>query len=134
MRGVFGSLPSGAPSAPSPAACPNASARPPPFTLHCTLHPALQVGAFVVWYMYDSFLGIDLSRDGHSTVTWDQLRNWQKCSEWEGFTAKPYTVAGGWVHKGVAGGGGMGLCLRGGGEVGKPACASPAPFPTARPA
>merc|ERR1711959_267398 len=34
------------------------------------------VGVFGVWYTSHSFLGIDLSGDGHSTVTWSQLTNW----------------------------------------------------------
>ncbi|PNW83467.1 hypothetical protein CHLRE_05g242350v5 [Chlamydomonas reinhardtii] len=55
------------------------------------------VGAFVSWYMYDRFMGIDLSRDGHSTVTWEQLTNWQSCREWGNFTAKPYLLQGGGV-------------------------------------
>jgi hypothetical protein len=38
-----------------------------PFCLH------IQVGAFVTWYMFDNFMGIDLSKDGHSTVTWNQV-------------------------------------------------------------
>lgn len=38
---------------------------------------AAQVGAFVSWYMFDSFMGIDLSKDGHTTVTWHQLTHWQ---------------------------------------------------------
>ncbi|MEW5317507.1 MAG: hypothetical protein WDW38_008796 [Sanguina aurantia] len=52
------------------------------------------VGAFVIWYMHDSFLGIDLSQDGHSTVTWDQLTHWQSCPQWEGFTATAFTAGG----------------------------------------
>ncbi|KAG2495960.1 hypothetical protein HYH03_005890 [Edaphochlamys debaryana] len=55
------------------------------------------VGAFVSWYMFDSFAGIDLSADGHTTVTWQQLTNWQQCREWGNFTAGPYTLAGGGV-------------------------------------
>lgn len=43
------------------------------------------VGAFASWYMYTSFMGIDLSQDGHSTVTWHQLSHWNQCSEWKGF-------------------------------------------------
>lgn len=46
--------------------------------------------------MYDRFMGIDLSRDGHSTVTWEQLTNWQSCREWGNFTAKPYLLQGAW--------------------------------------
>ena len=47
------------------------------------------VGAFCVWYMYDSFLGLDLSADGHSTVTWHQLRNWEQCRTWPDFKVGP---------------------------------------------
>jgi Ca2+-transporting ATPase len=53
------------------------------------------IGAFCSWYMYDSFMGIDLSADGHSTVTWAQLTHWQECPTWDGFSASPYTVQGG---------------------------------------
>ena len=47
------------------------------------------VGAFVAWYMYTNFLGIDLSQDGHSTVTWYQLTHWNQCSHWKGFQVRP---------------------------------------------
>lgn len=43
------------------------------------------VAAFAFWYMYDNVLGIDLSKDGHSTVTWQQLTNYGQCSQWEKF-------------------------------------------------
>lgn len=43
------------------------------------------VAAFAFWYMYDNVLGIDLSQDGHSTVTWQQLTNYGQCSQWEKF-------------------------------------------------
>jgi hypothetical protein len=43
------------------------------------------VGVFCAWYMFDSFLGIDLSGDGHTTVTWHQLRNWESCHTWSDF-------------------------------------------------
>ena len=46
------------------------------------------VGAFCVWYMFDSFLGLDLSADGHSTVTWYQLRNWEQCRAWPDFKVR----------------------------------------------
>lgn len=46
------------------------------------------VGAFASWYMYTSFLGIDLSQDGHSTVTWNQLTHWNQCEDWAGFQVK----------------------------------------------
>ena len=45
------------------------------------------VGAFCVWYMYDNVLGLDLSADGHSTVTFSQLRNWEQCRSWPDFKA-----------------------------------------------
>ena len=49
------------------------------------------VGAFCVWYMYDNFLGLDLSADGHSTVTFSQLRNWEQCRSWPDFKASILT-------------------------------------------
>jgi len=52
------------------------------------------VGAFAIWYTHTSFLGLDLSGDGHSTVTFHQLRHWTECSEWEGFTASPWSAFG----------------------------------------
>ncbi|KAK9049511.1 hypothetical protein SSX86_031520 [Deinandra increscens subsp. villosa] len=48
------------------------------------------VGVFVIWFTHDSFLGIDLSRDGHSLVTFSQLRNWDQCKSWENFTVSPF--------------------------------------------
>ncbi|KAK8288148.1 hypothetical protein V6Z12_D07G106800 [Gossypium hirsutum] len=36
------------------------------------------VGVFIIWYTHHSFLGIDLSGDGHSLVTYSQLANWGK--------------------------------------------------------
>uniref|UniRef100_A0A383VU19 P-type Ca(2+) transporter n=2 Tax=Tetradesmus obliquus TaxID=3088 RepID=A0A383VU19_TETOB len=53
---------------------------------------AATVGAFVVWYMCDSFLGIDLSQDGHTPVSWYQLSHWEECPKWQGFTASSYTA------------------------------------------
>ena len=41
------------------------------------------VGIFVVWYTRTSFLGIDLSQDGHTPITLHQLMNWQSCSAWD---------------------------------------------------
>jgi len=40
------------------------------------------VGAFVSWYLFEDFFGIHLAGDGHSTVTWQQLRHWRTCREW----------------------------------------------------
>ncbi|CAH9135415.1 unnamed protein product [Cuscuta epithymum] len=50
------------------------------------------VGVFIVWYTHNSFLGIDLSGDGHSLVTYSQLSNWGRCSSWKNFTASPFTA------------------------------------------
>lgn len=52
------------------------------------------VGAFCSWYMFDSFMGIDLSADGHTTVTWHQLTHWEECPSWKGFKAGPFTAGG----------------------------------------
>ena len=43
------------------------------------------VGIFVAWYMYPSVLGLDLSHDGHTPVTYSQLSNWEECPTWAGF-------------------------------------------------
>ncbi|RVW39745.1 Calcium-transporting ATPase 4, endoplasmic reticulum-type [Vitis vinifera] len=39
-----------------------------------------------------SFLGIDLSGDGHTLVTYTQLADWGQCSSWENFTISPFTA------------------------------------------
>ncbi|MED6110075.1 Calcium-transporting ATPase 1, endoplasmic reticulum-type [Stylosanthes scabra] len=51
------------------------------------------VGIFIIWYTHGSFLGIDLSTDGHTLVTYNQLANWGQCSTWQNFTASPF-IAG----------------------------------------
>lgn len=43
------------------------------------------VGAFATWFTSTSFLGIDLSQDGHTPVSFAQLRDWEACHTWEGF-------------------------------------------------
>ncbi|KAL4587624.1 hypothetical protein LXL04_000496 [Taraxacum kok-saghyz] len=48
------------------------------------------VGVFVIWFTRDSFLGIDLTQDGHSLVTYSQLTNWDQCKTWENFTVSPF--------------------------------------------
>ncbi|KAL7590676.1 hypothetical protein Lser_V15G38458 [Lactuca serriola] len=48
------------------------------------------VGVFVIWFTHNSFLGIDLSGDNHSLVTFSQLRNWDQCKSWENFTVSPF--------------------------------------------
>jgi len=54
------------------------------------------VGVFAVWFTRTSFMGIDLSEDGHSTVTFAQLANWGDCEKWDDFAPNlSYAVAGG---------------------------------------
>ncbi|KAG6583455.1 Calcium-transporting ATPase 4, endoplasmic reticulum-type [Cucurbita argyrosperma subsp. argyrosperma] len=50
------------------------------------------VGVFIIWYTHASFLGIDLSGDGHSLVSYSQLANWGQCSSWDGFSVSPFTA------------------------------------------
>ena len=55
------------------------------------------VGVFGVWYTMDSFMGIDLSEDGHHLVSYHQLTNWESCSEhaaewFKGITEVGYTA------------------------------------------
>lgn len=50
------------------------------------------VGIFVVWYTRLSFGGIDLSQDGHTAVSFAQLRTWHECSEWPGFKANEWSA------------------------------------------
>ncbi|KAG6417953.1 hypothetical protein SASPL_120150 [Salvia splendens] len=50
------------------------------------------VGIFIIWYTQSSFLGIDLSGDGHSLVTYSQLSHWGQCQTWQNFTASPFTA------------------------------------------
>ncbi|KAF5192267.1 Calcium-transporting ATPase 1, endoplasmic reticulum-type [Thalictrum thalictroides] len=52
------------------------------------------VGVFIIWFTQSSFMGIDLSGDGHSLVTYSQLSNWGQCPSWEGFTVSPFTAGG----------------------------------------
>ncbi|KAH7443179.1 hypothetical protein KP509_02G023900 [Ceratopteris richardii] len=51
------------------------------------------VGIFVLWYTNnDSFMGIDLSLDGHTAVTLDQLSHWGQCTNWVDFHPSPYAA------------------------------------------
>jgi Ca2+-transporting ATPase len=51
------------------------------------------VGIFALWYLNnESFLGIDLSADGHTAVTFNQLSHWGECPLWPEFHASPYTA------------------------------------------
>ena len=56
------------------------------------------VGAFIIWYTQESFLFglIDLSEDGHTPVSLEQLRKWEGCTTggplWKGFNPSPYSA------------------------------------------
>ncbi|KAK3140888.1 hypothetical protein QOZ80_5AG0407250 [Eleusine coracana subsp. coracana] len=50
------------------------------------------VGIFVIWYTHGSFMGIDLTGDGHSLVSYSQLSNWGQCPTWDNFTVAPFTA------------------------------------------
>ncbi|XVE79667.1 hypothetical protein DITRI_Ditri14bG0076400 [Diplodiscus trichospermus] len=50
------------------------------------------VGVFIIWYTHHTFVGIDLSGDGHSLVSYSQLANWGQCASWEGFSVSPFTA------------------------------------------
>lgn len=39
------------------------------------------VGIFAVWYTCDSFLGVDLSGDNHTTVSYHNLSHWSSCND-----------------------------------------------------
>ncbi|KAL4558283.1 hypothetical protein LXL04_036481 [Taraxacum kok-saghyz] len=50
------------------------------------------VGIFIIWFTHSSFLGIDLSEDGHTLVTYSHLSNWDQCYSWHNFTVGPFTA------------------------------------------
>ncbi|CAA6669349.1 unnamed protein product [Spirodela intermedia] len=50
------------------------------------------VGIFVIWYTQGSFLGIELTGDGHTLVSYSQLSNWDRCASWQGFQPSPFTA------------------------------------------
>ncbi|KAF9675298.1 hypothetical protein SADUNF_Sadunf09G0017500 [Salix dunnii] len=50
------------------------------------------VGVFIIWYTHHTFMGIDLSGDGHSLVTYSQLANWGQCESWKDFSVSPFTA------------------------------------------
>ncbi|XP_072996865.1 calcium-transporting ATPase 1, endoplasmic reticulum-type-like [Typha latifolia] len=50
------------------------------------------VGIFIIWYTHGSFMGIDLTGDGHTLISYSQLSNWGQCSSWEGFKVTPFTA------------------------------------------
>ncbi|CAN6471144.1 unnamed protein product [Victoria cruziana] len=50
------------------------------------------VGVFVIWYTCGSFMGIDLTLDGHTLVTYSQLKDWGQCPSWEGFNVTSFSA------------------------------------------
>ncbi|XP_072982750.1 calcium-transporting ATPase, endoplasmic reticulum-type [Typha latifolia] len=48
------------------------------------------VGIFILWYTQPSFMGIDLSSDGHTLVSLAELRSWRDCPTWTDFSPDPF--------------------------------------------
>ena len=57
---------------------------------------AATVGVFAIWFTSTEFMGIDLSQDGHTPVTFDQLRHWGDCANWskKEFAGSKFTAGG----------------------------------------
>ncbi|KAJ1698953.1 hypothetical protein LUZ63_007465 [Rhynchospora breviuscula] len=53
---------------------------------------AATVGIFIIWYTQGSFMGINLTGDGHTLVTYSQLSNWGQCSTWSNFKVSPFSA------------------------------------------
>ena len=56
------------------------------------------VGIFAVWYCCETFFGIPVTADGHTPISFSQLRNWESCPAWDPSDFKPalsYSTAGG---------------------------------------
>ncbi|KAH7296156.1 hypothetical protein KP509_26G011600 [Ceratopteris richardii] len=50
------------------------------------------VGIFAIWYTCPSFLGIDLSADGHSVIPFSRLTSWGECHTWDDFQVNSFTA------------------------------------------
>lgn len=50
------------------------------------------VGIFIIWYTQGSFMGINLTGDGHTLVTYSQLSNWGQCPTWSNFEVSPFSA------------------------------------------
>ncbi|KAJ3676657.1 hypothetical protein LUZ60_004069 [Juncus effusus] len=50
------------------------------------------VGVFIIWYTQSSFMGINLSKDGHTLVSYTQLSTWDQCPTWTHFSVSPFTA------------------------------------------
>ncbi|ONK73672.1 uncharacterized protein A4U43_C04F34080 [Asparagus officinalis] len=48
------------------------------------------VGIFIIWYTQPSFMGINLTSDGHSLVSLSELRSWGDCHKWVDFSPDPF--------------------------------------------
>lgn len=56
------------------------------------------VGSFALWYTHSSFLGINLAGDGHTLVSFSQLRHWGECPAWKDFKVAPFTAGNQTLH------------------------------------
>ncbi|KAH6554583.1 hypothetical protein KP509_1Z323300 [Ceratopteris richardii] len=57
------------------------------------------VGIFAIWYTCPSFLGIDLSADGHSVIPFSRLTSWGECHTWDDFQSEQFLLqAQGFSH------------------------------------
>ncbi|KAJ7535384.1 hypothetical protein O6H91_12G030800 [Diphasiastrum complanatum] len=51
------------------------------------------IGIFALWYLNSrSFLGIDMSSDGHTAITFEQLSHWGECPLWIDFEVSPVRI------------------------------------------
>jgi Ca2+-transporting ATPase len=50
------------------------------------------VGVFIIWYTQGSFMGINLTGDGHTLVTYSQLSHWGQCPSWSHFKVEPFSA------------------------------------------
>lgn len=50
------------------------------------------IGIFIIWYTHGSFLGLDISGDGHTLVSFSQLTRWGECHSWDDFKVSPFTA------------------------------------------
>jgi P-type Ca2+ transporter type 2C len=58
------------------------------------------VGIFAVWYCCPTFLGLHVAADGHTPVTFRQLRTWEECPSWDAKDFNP-TLSYGTAQGGV---------------------------------
>lgn len=51
---------------------------------------AATVGVFILWYTQPSFMGINLTTDGHTLISLAELRTWGECPTWADFSPEPF--------------------------------------------